>query len=524
MVKYNHSYLIQIDYLMICGGAGTPVMSAVYHTSERKTNIMKFRRRMTSVLLLALILSEAVSCGSTPSEVPTDGTTTGVDIETSVDETTEDPGYVCDIPEEVKFDGETFTFAIYEDPNTNNHMLVDEEDGDTMNDAIYKRRIMTEERFGITLDELVYEDSGPKFRAPIMAGDNSYDIGNVRCTDALAFWQDGIITPVSELPYVDIDKSYWNRSFNDSLTLCHQQYIAIGDMMTSTHDLTYALAFNKNLAENYNIGDIYSLVRDGKWTFDAMFGMMKTATQDANGDTVMDENDRYGYCAHPKMVLPSFWIAAGEMSVKKDEDDRPYLAMGEERFMNVFARVFDMTYGAGTYYKPGDDDFKDVTDAQRKLFTDNRLLFMDCSFYYAQLLRSMETDFGIVPYPKYTEDQSRYYSRVSYYNAPVIPISNDRLELVGAFLEYFNWASSETVIPAYYDTVLYGKVVRDEESCEMLDLIFDSRVVDIGDTTMCSDIRDGVVRTMFRTKDNNLSSKLPSLEKVVNKFLKKMPE
>ena len=482
---------------------------------------MNQSKKITALLLLSMILAEASACGSAPSD-STDITTT--DAITTTAPETRDPATVCDIPEDIKFDGETFTFAIYENANTNNHMLVDEEDGDTMNDAIHKRRRMTEERFGITLEELVFDDNAAKFRTPIMAGDNSYDIGNIRCTDALTFWQDGIITPASDLPYVDIDKSYWNRSFNDSLTLCHQQYIAIGDMLTSTHDLTYALAFNKKLADNYNIGDIYSLVRDGKWTFDQMLAMMKTATQDANGDTKMDENDNYGYCAHPKNVLPSFWIAAGEMSVKKDEDDRPYLAMGEERFTNVWNKVFDMTYGAGTYFKPDDNDWNDVTDAQRKLFTNNQLLFMDCSFYYAQLLRSMETDFGIIPYPKYTEDQNRYYSRVAYYNAPVIPISNDRFELVGAVLEYFNWASAETVIPAYYDTVLHGKVVRDEDSREMLDIIFDARVVDIGDTTLCSNIRDGVVFDMFKKENSNLSSKLPSLEKVIDKFLSKMPE
>ena len=482
---------------------------------------MKLPRKLTSLLLLSLILAEASACSSAPSD-STDITTT--DAITTTAPETRDPATVCDIPEDIKFNGETFTFAIYENAKTNNHMLVDEEDDYTMNDAIHKRRRMTEERFGITLEELVFDDNAAKFRAPIMSGDNSYDIGNIRCTDALTFWQDGIITPASDLPYVDIDKSYWNRAFNDSLTLCGQQYIAIGDMLTSTHDLTYALAFNKKLADNYNIGDIYSLVRDGKWTFDQMLAMMKTATQDANGDTIMDENDNYGYCAHPKNVLPSFWIAAGEKKDKKDENDLPYLAMGEERFTNVWNKVFDMTYGAGTYFKPDDNDWNDVTDAQRKLFTNNQLLFMDCSFYYAQLLRSMETDFGIIPYPKYTEDQNRYYSRVAYYNAPVIPISNDRFELVGAVLEYFNWASAETVIPAYYDTVLHGKVVRDEDSREMLDIIFDARVVDVGDTTLCANIRDGVVFDMFKKENSNLSSKLPSLEKVIDKFLSKMPE
>lgn len=480
---------------------------------------MNQSKKITALLLLSMILAEASACGSAPSD-STDITTT--DAITTTAPETRDPATVCDIPEDIKFNGETFTFAIYENANTNNHMLVDEEDGDTMNDAMFKRRRMTEERFGITLEELVYDDNPSKFRTPILAGDNSFDIGNIRCTDALSFWQDGIITTVSELPYVDIDKSYWNRSFNDSLTLCGQQYIAIGDMMTSTLDLTYALTFNKKLAENYAIGDIYSLVRDGKWTFDEMLGMMKTATQDANGDTKMDDQDNYGYSANPKNVLPSFWISAGEMSVKKDENDLPYLAMGEERFVNVFQKIYDITYGSGTYFKPKGDF--DVTEDQRRLFNNDQLLFMDCSFFYVQQLRSMETDFGIIPYPKYDEDQNRYYSRVSYYNAPIIPVTNNRLELTGAVLEYFNWASSETVIPAYYDTVLYGKVIRDDESREMLDIIFDARVVDIGDTTLCADIRDGAIASMFKTEKNNLASKLPNLQTVVDKFVAKMPE
>ena len=480
---------------------------------------MNQSKKITALLLLSMILAEASACGSAPSD-STDITTT--DAITTTAPETRDPATVCDIPEDIKFDGETFTFAIYENANTNNHMLVDEEDGDTMNDAMFKRRRMTEERFGITLEELVYDDNPSKFRTPILAGDNSFDIGNIRCTDALSFWQDGIITPASELPYVDIDKSYWNRSFNDSLTLCGQQYIAIGDMMTSTLDLTYALTFNKKLAENYAIGDIYSLVRDGKWTFDEMLGMMKTATQDTNGDTKMDDQDNYGYSANPKNVLPSFWISAGELSVKKDENDLPYLAMGEERFINVFQKIYDITYGSGTYFKPAGDF--DVTDEQRKLFNNDQLLFMDCSFFYVQQLRSMETDFGIIPYPKYDENQDRYYSRVSYYNAPIIPVTNSRHELTGAVLEYFNWASSETVIPAYYDTVLYGKVIRDDESREMLDIIFDARVVDIGDTTLCADIRDGAIASMFKTEKNNLASKLPNLQTVVDKFVAKMPE
>ncbi len=433
--------------------------------------------------------------------------------------------YTCEIPENVRFDDETFTFAIYENPSVDNYMLAEEETGDTLNDQKVKRQRLVEERFGITLKEMLFEDknaTATTVRNSIMAGDNEFDVANVRCTDALNYWEDGLITPASSLPYVDIEKGYWNKSFNESLTLCGEQYIAIGDMLTSTLDLTYALTFNKQLAENYKVGDIYSLVREGKWTFDEMFSMMKTATNDTNGDTKFDMNDSYGYVASPKQVLPAFWIAAGKKSVEKDNDDLPYLAIGQESFIDTITKVFSACYDDGSYYKP--TDFGDVTENQLKLFTDNQSLFMDASFFYIQQLRSMETDFGIIPYPKLDEDQERYYSRVSYYNAPIVPVTNNALEKTGAVLEYFNYISHDTVIPAYQDTVLYGKVIRDEESRDMLDIIFDSRVVDIGDTTLCGKIRDGVFQSMFDKDDRDIASKIPSLEAVIEDYVEKIPK
>ena len=38
----------------------------------------------------------------------------------------------------------------------------------------------------------------------------------------------------------------------------------------------------------------------------------------------------------------------------------------------------------------------------------------------------------------------------------------------------------EYLTPAYYEKTLYGQYVRDEESTEMLDIIFATRVFDVG--------------------------------------------
>ena len=47
-------------------------------------------------------------------------------------------------------------------------------------------------------------------------------------------------------------------------------------------------------------------------------------------------------------------------------------------------------------------------------------------------------------------------------------------------LEAISRESKKQLVPAYYDVALQGKITRDEDSKEMLDLIFNNRMYDIG--------------------------------------------
>ena len=60
-----------------------------------------------------------------------------------------------------------------------------------------------------------------------------------------------------------------------------------------------------------------------------------------------------------------------------------------------------------------------------------------------------------------------------------VPVTADT-EFTGLILEALAIESVSTVSPAFYDVCLNGKVVRDEESKAMLDIIFNSKVFDIG--------------------------------------------
>jgi hypothetical protein len=86
----------------------------------------------------------------------------------------------------------------------------------------------------------------------------------------------------------------------------------------------------------------------------------------------------------------------------------------------------------------------------------------------------MDGDFGILPWPKYTEDQDNYYSHASdVFTLFAIPGQTDDPEFCGTVTDALSAESKYSVIPAFYDVVLKGRTAKDEQSSAMLDIIRD---------------------------------------------------
>ena len=95
---------------------------------------------------------------------------------------------------------------------------------------------------------------------------------------------------------------------------------------------------------------------------------------------------------------------------------------------------------------------------------------------------------------------------------------------MGPTLEALAIISYQRVTPAYYDTVLQRKSVRDEESQGMLDIIFKTRTYDL-----CMYYSEIGLEPLFKTcvndNKNNFSSsynaKLKSANKAISKLISK---
>ena len=140
----------------------------------------------------------------------------------------------------------------------------------------------------------------------------------------------------------------------------------------------------------------------------------------------------------------------------------------------------------------------------------------------------MEDEFTIVPMPKLNEAQAEYRTTVqdqftSYtINATV---AADRQSEMGAFLECMASESYATVFDAYYETALSKKYLQNEESVEMLHLIFDTVCIDAA--TIYTNELGGFVptqRDMIAANQNVVASKLASVEKGIRSKLEAMNE
>lgn len=476
--------------------------------------------KCTKPLLLLLLLAASthvLSCQQTaPAE--TDSTAaSGIEAALTTEASNED-AYQDALPE-FDFQGREFRVLAAESAYYKGYIDVDEETGTVLNDAIYKSNRTAEERFNFVIkqelqDAVTANNIGQK---TIMAADDVYDIISLTDRLALTIAVQGMLISYENMPYIDLEKSYWCTGINESITIGGNQWLAYSDFNLSVYDYTFVMTFNKQLLGELQLDDPYALVNSGKWTYDVFNEMCLQAVTDLNGDGSMTEADRYGWSGDSKQMLPCMWVAAGVTPIQKDKDDLPvYTLPGDETFNDVYEKIVDVTWSNNVWYPNFDMNITEDT-----MFRDGNALFQTTSFglldsdYY----REMQIDFGILPHPKYDESQSSYYSRVEGGRLFAIPVTNGDTEFTGVVLEALSGQAAKDIIPAYFEITLKTKYTRDDESAKMFDLIMDTRVYDLADTFWCEQLRDGFLRDLFKKGSRDLASAAESNRSKVEKKL-----
>lgn len=468
-------------------------------------------KRILSALLAALTLISCAACSeSGPSaEDTTAPVVTGSDTTAPVTETTADPNAPLDnLPADLDFSGLHFRTI---QQNTTLACTSEEVTGEIVNDTIYERNRLMEERFGVVIDPVRQEQYGnisAIISASVQAGSDDYDLilGQMyrSATDALK----GLFADWNKIPHLDLTQPWYTKSIQDAAVGDRLELINSDFCMAYTQQ-TWMMLYNKTQAQNYGITeDLYEVVREGGWTVDKLNDLTKDVYDDLNGDGTRDAADFYGFAGTPgDCLLASFMYGADTRMVMLDENNVITQPITEERAFNLLTKM-----GALFVTNPGTMQAANALGATRRsMFPKGNFLFQ--AMLVADLttdeMREFEHEFGVLPLPKYDEEQKEYYTVVDG-GSDILTVlkTAQQTEMIGALVEALSAESYKKLVPVYCEIALEQKGTRDKESIDMLRMILDSRVIDFGY------LYDGSAGWVFKLKDMvNNAGMIASLQK-----------
>ena len=426
------------------------------------------------ILLLAIVFSACQNGGGANIENPA--------ANDSKDETEIVTEYYLDILPADDFGGYTFTVVGY---HTSDRVSFPEESetGEPLNDSLYRRNKMLEERFNINIVNIPFPDREPTTQAvrkSVMAQDNAYDLIVHSLGYGLNYLSmEGSLYNLNKIDYLQLDKDWWCKFLYEDLNVKGNIFYSSGSMMPFFFGTPVVLYFNKKLADDYDFGDLYKLVFDYEWTADKFAELIKDKNKDIDGDGVMNKNNDFFGLASDLMAASALPAAFGQKMVARDKDTYFKLNFENEMFINAVNKTRDLINDPASTYNGA---VKYVQYDENAVFFEDRLIFTiatsACSY---TSYRTMESNFGILPLPMLTAAQKQYYSYGTPYG-PVgagVPSYCENPARTGMITEAMAFLSYEMVRPVMYDTILHQKGARDEQSQRILDIVFSAESFDL---------------------------------------------
>ncbi len=480
---------------------------------------MQAIHRLIALSLAALLLLVgAVGCAQDPAEPETTGNdSTAVSETETVDEA---EAVLADIGG-ADFGGGEFTVLYadetgwaYDEEVIGKANMSEAVGSGVINDAVFERNTKFEELCKLTFVQI------PKHFGQLQAiltndvagGTKTYQFANIGMGSAAECAIAGLLHNYLDLS-IDYNHPWWDQGTLGFNLDGHVMFMN-GAHNLVDDDMTYVLAFNKAMIEEYKVENPYQTVQNGDWTLDYFQSIIQSVSAD-NGDGKWGLEDIYGFAASHVIGNTVFYGAGLQYIKTQPSTGEISLALdkaGLEKATNVLDRMLTMIYDEHAIYMGSSSEF----DNAATLFIDEQAMFFSENAYYLRsIAASMETDFGIVPVPKYDSAQKNYHTWAHSIGSTLcLPVGFEDVETLEKIVEIYVILSYQHVTPAYYDTLLGSRNVRDPESAEILADIFANRTYDMSQYYRTFNLAD----LFYNCVNNNQTGFVSSYEKNAKRF------
>ncbi len=343
----------------------------------------------------------------------------------------------------------------------------------------------------------------------VMSGDDGIDLVCQYSLCASVGTHEGIYTDLLKLDYINWDAKYWSQNLRQTNTINNKMYWCTGDMTASTIRNMYLIAYNFDMAADNQMGDLYEVVKEGKWTIEKLKTLTADIWDDENDNTIRDHGDMFGFVGGAYNAYDAFQYSCnlpcvvvnnmGELEINSD--------LNGERGVDITNEIKDLLHNSqGTYANTKDNK------TWEKPIEEEKAVF---ALYHAESLISslVKTDinYGILPMPKYDEAQENYHTALTmtYSMFSVPAVANDP-NMSAAVLESMSHSGYVSLAPTVFEALQYRYSKRAEDT-EMLTILRDGIIYEPGRIIETMDIfalvrrtvRDNAEITAYYAADRN---------------------
>lgn len=430
-------------------------------------------KKLGFALLALLLAAQTASCGGTEPTV-SDDTTTPAD--TTVSETEESYDFGS-----IDLGGGDFTILNAQEIRELYNILdVEEPTGDLLDDAVWKRNNLLEEKYNMNVVEVHEGSPNDHLREVVLAGEDLYNASYILTNTLGSMILDGMFHDLKDGTGFQLDQPWWDHAIIDGAEIGDDQslYFLSSNMCLYPFEGTWCMYFNKKMCSDLQLDTPYQLVKDGVWTLDRLYEYTSVGAN-LNGETDwswnQEANSVYGFSSMTDFILQMY--TSCEEKVIDIENGTPVLNAGTNRFDTVTDKLVKVFGEKGVSHFC--DNNRSTGNHYENIFADERAFFIGAEIKGGDgggRFADMTSDYGIVPMPKFDESQEEYISPVALWAYFLtVPITHSDLDVSSKILDAMSYVSYRDIVPVYYDIVLQVKNIRDAETSDMLDIISSTR-------------------------------------------------
>ncbi len=430
------------------------------------------------LLVLCMLCATFVACAteggnSTLTNDSTGATTNGVT--TPGGPPTDEQGYLLleSIPEHFKISD---TFSVLGWGNGMQHYR-EELGTDVVGNAIYQRSLAVEERLDVDLiwtfvpGKWEYRNDFAQEIYKTSSTGMAYDATVCYNLVPYVLAVQGLAENLYDTDYIDLSAPWWPSAYLDEALYNETIFGLVESCAYATLRQMTGVFFNNDLIEDKNLRSPYDMVAANEWTLENMVAMLKGVYEDRNADGKKDVNDFYGVSTGNAAQIDSWFYGAGyRWSAFDGEGDLKLLA-GDPSIIEFTHRMAEAF---------SHEEFYPVDSKHGNLFQESRaVLYLGSVTLTESALKDKEIRYGIVPNPKGSSEQKRYYTHLSNtHDAWCIPLNAENINNSSAVIESMAYESYRTVEPVYYENCIKLRYAPDDRLGEMYDLIRESITFD----------------------------------------------